>query len=190
MSVAAAPADRRPTLHTERLRLAPLSETDLPHLVAMNGDPEVMRYLTGRPATPEEVAAELPGLLGGERGLGLWSGYLADGSFAGVWFLTGDPGDPGAGELGWRLPQSAWGHGLAAEGARALVAHGFGTVGLERLWAETMAVNTRSRRVMDRLGMRHVRTEVGVWDDPIPGWEQGEVVYELRRPAGPDPAAP
>jgi len=59
--------------------------------------------------------------------------------------------------------------------------HGFVTVGLRRLWAETMAVNTRSRRVMERLGMRYVRTRVGEWDDPIPGWEQGEVVYELTR---------
>jgi RimJ/RimL family protein N-acetyltransferase len=67
------------------------------------------------------------------------------------------------------------------EGASALVAYGFETVGLERLWAETMAVNTRSRRVMERLRMRHVRTDVREWDDPIPGWEQGEVVYELTR---------
>ena len=183
------PAHRRPTLHTERLRLSPLAEADLPHLVAMNGDPEVMRYITGRPSTPEEVAAELPGLLGDERGLGLWSGHTGDDSFSGVWFLTGDPDDPTAGELGWRLPQSAWRLGLAVEGARALVDHAFGTVGLDRLWAETMAVNTRSRRVMERLGMRHVRTDVREWVDPIPGWEQGEVVYELRRAAASGPSA-
>ena len=45
-----------------------------------------------------------------------------------------------------------------------------------------MAVNTRSRAVMERLGMRHTGTEVRHWEDPIPGWEQGEVVYELTRP--------
>jgi RimJ/RimL family protein N-acetyltransferase len=170
----------RPTLVTERLRMTPLAGTDLPHLVAMNGDPEVMRYLTGRASTPQEVADELPALLRDEREMGLWCGYDAA-SFAGVWFLTADPDDPGAGEVGWRLPRSAWGRGLAVEGARALVAHGFETVGLERLWAETMTVNARSRRVMERLGMRHVRTDVRDWDDPIPGWEHGEVVYELTR---------
>lgn len=171
----------RPTLRTDRLTLTPLSEDDLPHLVAMNGDAEVMRFIAGRASTPQEVTAELPSLLRDDRGMGLWCGY-DDGSFAGVWFLTIDPDDPTAGEIGWRLPQSAWGRGLAVEGARALAAYGFETVGLERLWGETMAVNTRSRRVMERLGMRHVRTEVREWDEPIPGWEQGEVVYELSRP--------
>jgi RimJ/RimL family protein N-acetyltransferase len=170
----------RPTLRTARLTLEPLAETDLPHLVAMNGDPEVMRFITGRPSTPQEVADELPGLLGEEGGMGLWSGYDA-GSFVGVWFLSADPDDPRAGELGWRLPRSAWGRGLAVEGARALVTHGFETVDLERLWAETMAVNSRSRRVMERLGMHHAWTEVREWDDPLPGSEQGEVVYELTR---------
>lgn len=170
----------RPTLRTARLRMTPLAESDLPHLVAMNGDPEVMRFITGRASTPQEVADELPGLLGDARGMGLWSGY--DGAtFVGVWFLTVDPDDPEAGELGWRLPRSAWGRGLAVEGACAVVAHGFETLRLQRLWAETMAVNTRSRRVMERLGMRHVRTDVREWDDPIPGWEHGEVRYELTR---------
>jgi RimJ/RimL family protein N-acetyltransferase len=171
-----------PTLVTARLRLAPLTEGDLPHLVALNGDPEVMRYLTGRSMTPDEVAAELPSLLHSERGLRLWSGYDAHGTFAGVWFLSADPDDPDAGEIGWRLPRTAWGRGLAVEGARALVEHAFTTVGLGRLWAETMAVNAGSRRVMEKLGMRHARTEVCEWEDPIPGWEQGEVVYELTRP--------
>ena len=36
-----------------------------------------------------------------------------------------------------------------------------------------------SRRVMTKLGMRHVRTDHRQWDDPLPGSEQGEVVYEV-----------
>ena len=173
----------RPTLRTDRLRLTPLTEQDLPHLVTMNGDPEVTRFVTGRPLTPAEVAVELPDLLSDERGLGFWCGYADDGSFAGVWCLTVDRDVPDSAELGWRLPQHAWGRGLATEGARALVEHGFVTVGLERQWAETMTVNAPSRRVMEKLGMRHVRTEVREWDEPIDGWEQGEVVYELARSA-------
>jgi RimJ/RimL family protein N-acetyltransferase len=169
----------RPTLRTDRLTLRPLSEADLPDLVAMNGDPEVMAYI-GRPMTPEEVAAELPGWVRGDGGFGLWTG-IAEGSFAGVWFLSRDPDDDAAGELGWRLPRHTWGRGYAVEGARALVDHAVEALGLTRLWAETMAVNTRSRRVMERLGMRQVSTYVGEWDDPLPGWEQGEVVYELPR---------
>lgn len=167
----------RTTLHTDRLTLRPLAEGDLDDLIAMNGDPEVMAFI-GRPMTAEQVAAEHPDWIRGDDDFGLWAG-IADGTFAGVWFLSRDPDDPAAGEIGWRLPRRAWGQGYAVEGARALVTHGFDTLGLRRLWAETMAVNARSRRVMDRLEMTHVRTDVHEWDDPIPGWEQGEVVYEL-----------
>jgi RimJ/RimL family protein N-acetyltransferase len=170
----------RPDLHTERLTLRPLTDDDLPHLVALNGDPEVMRFITGRALTPEEVMADLPRLTRSERGLGLWSGTDAHG-FAGVWFLVPDPDDAAAAEIGWRLPRVSWGRGLAVEGARALLTHAFETVGAERVWAETMAVNARSRAVMERLRMQHTATEVREWEDPVPGWEEGEVVYELTR---------
>lgn len=172
-----------PTLTSERLTLRPLTAADLPDLVALNGDPEVMAFITGRALTPAEVEADLPGLTRSEGGLGLWSGTDDDG-FAGVWFLIADPDDESAAEIGWRLPRNRWGHGLATEGARALLTHAFETLGTELVWAETMAVNSRSRAVMERLGMRHARTEVREWEDPIPGWEQGEVVYELTRPTG------
>jgi RimJ/RimL family protein N-acetyltransferase len=168
----------RPTLHTERLRFRPLETVDLADLVAMNGDPEVMAFISA-PMTAEEVAAELPAWIVGNGDFGLWTG-LAQERFAGVWFLSADPDDVRTGEIGWRLPRASWGHGYAVEGARALVRHAFDTLGLTRLVAETMAVNTRSLRVMERLGMAHVDTYVGAWDDPLPGWEQGEVVYELR----------
>jgi RimJ/RimL family protein N-acetyltransferase len=177
----------RPTLHTDRLTLRPLAEADLTDLTAMNADPEVMAFI-GPPMTAEQVAAELPDLVRGHGDFGLWTGLVGD-DFTGVWFLSHDTDDAEAGEIGWRLPRHAWDHGYAVEGARAVVAHGFGTLGLTRLRAETMAVNTRSRRVMERLGMVHVRTWVGEWDDPIPGWEQGEVVYQLTS-SRPGPSRP
>ena len=79
----------------------------------------------------------------------------------------------------WRLERRHWRQGLETEGALALVRHGFETVGLRRIWAETMAVNTGSRGVMRRLGMRHVSTEVRTWDEPLPGAEEGDVTYEI-----------
>jgi RimJ/RimL family protein N-acetyltransferase len=169
----------RPTLHGERLTLRPLVDTDLPDLVGLNGDPEVMAFI-GAPMTPAEVAAELPAWVEGRGDFGLWAG-LADEAFVGVWFLSADPDDDRAGETGWRLPRAAWGHGYAVDGAVALLDHAFDTLGLDRVWAETMAVNVRSRRVMERLGMQHLRTEVRDWEQPIRGWEQGEVVHGLTR---------
>jgi RimJ/RimL family protein N-acetyltransferase len=169
----------RPTLRSDRLSLRPLCDGDLPDLVALNADPEVMTFI-GPPMSAAEVASELPAWVAGQGEFGLWAG-LCDGDFVGVWFLSADEDDDRAGETGWRLPRAAWGHGYAVEGAEALLRHAFDTLGLERVWAETMAVNPRSLRVMERLGMQHLRTEVRDWEDPIPGWEQGEAVYELTR---------
>jgi hypothetical protein len=44
-----------------------------------------------------------------------------------------------------------------------------------------MAVNARSRAVMPKAGLRHGRTVYLSWPDPLPGNEQGDVEYRLRR---------
>ena len=88
-------------------------------------------------------------------------------------------------ELGYRLRRARWRRGLAVEGARELVRYGSEELALKRIWAKTMAVNLRSRAVMERLGMRHTSTEVRSWEHPIEGADQGEVTYTLwiTRPA-------
>lgn len=80
-----------------------------------------------------------------------------------------------------RLLRSAWGRGFATEGSRALVDKAFTDLGVVRVHAESMAVNTRSRRVMVSVGLGHVRTFHLQWDDPLPGTEHGEVEYALTR---------
>jgi RimJ/RimL family protein N-acetyltransferase len=179
----------RPTLVTERLRLEPLTTEHAEHLVALDGDAEVMRHLTGHARAREEVLDEWLPVLTRDAGpagvLGYWAGFaLGDRqqvSFAGWWGLNPAPEDEREAELGYRLRRDDWGRGLASEGAAALLEHGFATVGLVRVWAQTMAVNTASRRVMERIGMRVARTWVGEWNEPLPGWEQGEVEYEITR---------
>ena len=52
--------------------------------------------------------------------------------------------------------------------------------GVTRIVASTMAVNTASRHVLHKVGLVCVGTQVHEWDDPIPGWDQGEAEYELR----------
>ena len=42
-------------LETERLILRRFTEDDVDHLVALDSDPEVMRFLTGGPPTPRDV---------------------------------------------------------------------------------------------------------------------------------------
>ncbi len=152
--------------------------------MALDGDAEVMRYLTGRARARAEVLEEwLPVMsrdAGTEGRLGYWAGRTGAG-FVGWWCLNPAPEDPGDAELGYRLRRDAWGHGYATEGALALLAHGFENVGLDHVWAQTMAVNRASRAVMERLGLEFERTWVGEWNEPLPGWERGEVAYGLTR---------
>ncbi|OLT10150.1 GNAT family N-acetyltransferase [Pseudonocardia sp. CNS-139] len=177
-----------PYLETARMVLRPLAATDLDDMAALHADPAVMRYL-GRPATREEVRDErLPWYLGcAERHPGF--GYFAaaekaTGVFLG-WFLFRPPQDreprPGEIELGYRLHRAAWGRGLATEGSVALVAKGFTQLDVRRVVATTMTVNRGSRRVMEKAGLRHVRTYHADFPDPLPGSEEGEVEYALTR---------
>jgi RimJ/RimL family protein N-acetyltransferase len=170
-------------LRTERLVLRRFTPSDVDLLVSLDSDPEVMRLLTNGVPTPRSEIADvvLPRILDDYARTGLgWFAAEHQGSFIGWLGLRPGPGH-GEAELGYRLRRAAWGHGFATEGARALVHTGFTDHGLRRVWAQTMAVNTASRRVLERAGLRHVRTFHPHFDDPIPGTEHGEVEYELLR---------
>ena len=54
-------------------------------------------------------------------------------------------------------------------------------MGARRVWAQTMTVNEPSRRVLERSGLRFVRTFHLEWPEPIEGTELGDVEYELLR---------
>ncbi len=174
-------------LETERLVLRELTPADAGHLHALDNDPAVMRFINGgRPVSPDEVRTrELPHRTRrypctGE--CGYWAAEDRTGRFLG-WFELRplDEASAQTVELGYRLRRDAWGRGYATEGARALVRTAFRAWGAERVVAFTMAVNTRSRRVLEKTGLRHVRTFHGDWPEPIPGAEHGEVEYALTR---------
>ncbi|MEU9172186.1 GNAT family N-acetyltransferase [Streptomyces sp. NPDC048420] len=175
-------------LETERLRLRAFTEADVEHLVALDGDPEVMRFLTGgTPTPPESVRARtLPRLLHDHPGLGTRGYWAAEekptGTFLGWFeFRPLDDDSPAVVELGYRLNRAAWGRGYATEGSRALIDKGFTDLGVERVTANTMTVNRGSRRVMEKSGLTYLRTFHSDWPHPIEGSEEGEVEYELLR---------
>jgi RimJ/RimL family protein N-acetyltransferase len=177
------------TLTTQRIRLVPLSDEHLEHEVELDSDPEVMRFLgNGRARSREEVEAVHRARLAAAEpvaGLGFWSGFVG-GEFVGWWILQPpereDQGPvAGQAELGYRLRRRYWRQGLASEGSRELIRHGFEDLGLDRIFAETMAVNVASRATMASVGLRHVRTFHLEWDEPLPGTEEGEVEYAITR---------
>jgi RimJ/RimL family protein N-acetyltransferase len=62
-----------------------------------------------------------------------------------------------------------------------LIAKGFAEFDVQRVVASTMAVNTASRRVMEKSGMRLVRAFTADWPMSIPGDEHGDVEYAISR---------
>ncbi|MFG6198313.1 GNAT family N-acetyltransferase [Nonomuraea sp. JJY05] len=176
-------------LRTDRIELVPLSDEHLEHEIELDADPEVMRYLgNGRARSREEVEVlhgQRLAVAGHVAGLGFWAGFV-DGRFVGWWILEPperiDQGPvEGQAELGYRILRRYWRQGLASEGARELIRHGFEDLRLSRIFAETMAVNTASRATMTALGMEHVRTFHMEWDEPLPGSDLGEVEYAITR---------
>ncbi|MFN8633105.1 MAG: GNAT family N-acetyltransferase [Chloroflexota bacterium] len=174
-------------LETERLILRRATAEDVDALVELNTDPEVTRFINGGKPIPRDVVEDEVGhwLHYYERfaGYGFWIVVeKASGDFLGWVHLrpTGD-GAPDEPELGYRLTRAAWGRGYATEASRALVERAFREHGAQRVFATTMSVNLRSRRVMEKAGLRFVRTFFLDWPDPIEGDELGDVEYALTR---------
>lgn len=177
-------------LETDRLVLRRFSESeaDVDRLLGLDNDPEVMRFINGgRPTTRDAVRAEvLPRFLHdcpciGDRAF--WAAEEREtGQFLG-WFVLRPLEDHGCAvvELGYRLRRAAWGRGLATEGSLALIRKGFTELGVRRVTANTMTVNTRSRRVMEKAGLRYVRTFFEEWPDVIEGSGLGDVEYALTK---------
>ena len=62
-----------------------------------------------------------------------------------------------------------------------MIDRGFEQFGVERVHAETMVVHTASRRVMEKAGMRLIRTFMADWPVRIEGDEHGDVEYAITR---------
>ena len=171
-------------MNTARLALRPVGPADRADLVALEADPEVMRYLNGGRPVPEAGIPDADFLTPrGTEAEVLAAHALATGRFIG-WFALFDDGlvdGLRTAELGYRLRREAWGNGYGTEGARALVSEAFDRRAFDRVRAQTMAVNLGSRRVLEKVGFQHVETIFPTFAHPIPGSEQGEVIYEVRR---------
>lgn len=175
-------------LETDRLVLRRFTEADVDNLFALDSDPDVMRFLgDGTPAPRDVIQNEvLPKFLHEyERfaGYGFWAATLkSTGEFLGWFeFRPREGGSLDEVELGYRLRKSAWGRGYATEGARALIRKGFTELGVQRVVATTMTVNSASRRVMEKAGLSFVRTFHQSWPNYIQGAEHGDVDYALSK---------
>jgi RimJ/RimL family protein N-acetyltransferase len=179
--------DAESELRTARLTLRRWRGEDREPFAVLNADPEVMRYFAEPMSRAQSDALVARIEAGFERnGYGLWALELHEsGAFVGFTGLGEVPFEAHftpAVEVGWRLARAAWGQGYATEAARAALDFGFERIGLEEVVSFTVAGNARSRRVMERLGMRRRPEED--FDHPcLPAGHplRRHVLYRLER---------
>ena len=168
-------------------QLRPVTVADLDALVALDADPEVMRFINGGQPTPRALAAEvlLPRMLAAATrpGLGFFAVESAEGTFMGWAHLRLDSFESAWAEIGYRLARPFWGQGVATAASRLLVRRAFDELGFDVVSARTMPENLASRRVMEKVGLREswrfvfpARVLPGLIVPEVEG-----VLYTLRR---------
>ena len=147
-------------IETARLILRPWIEGDRQPFAEMSADPAVMEYLlplSGREEADGWIDRQMAHLA--EHGFCFWAlEAKEDCAFVGAVGLLQigyEAHFTPAVEVGWRVSRQFWGQGYAPEAAAASVRFGFGRLGLSEIVANTVAKNTSSRRVMEKLGMSH-----------------------------------
>jgi ribosomal-protein-alanine N-acetyltransferase len=146
-------------VETARLRLRMFTQGDLDALAAIASDPEVMRFIgPGKPLTRDEVQFNLSSIINAfrRRGFGRWAVEKKEsGALIGYCGLSLGSGQSSV-EIAYLLARGEWGRGIATEAARAVLRYGFERLKLDSIAAYTRPDNFRSRRVMERIGMRYV----------------------------------
>ncbi len=175
-------------LRTPRLVLRSWRNADLPPFAALNADPEVRRWFPNvlTRAESDEQAARFR-LHDEEHGFSFWAveapGVAPFVGFVGLFVVRFPAPFAPAIEVGWRLARAHWGCGYATEAAGAALAHAFGPLGLREVVAFTVPGNAASRRVMEKIGMRH--DPAGDFDHPnLPDGHamRRHVLYRIPRP--------
>ncbi|GIF72433.1 GNAT family N-acetyltransferase [Asanoa siamensis] len=170
------------TIETERLTLRGWRDADLDALAAINADPEVMRYiLDGSVRDRQRTSQDLRAMIRGwdERGFGLFAVDVREtGAFVGWAGLAVPeflPEVMPAVEIGWRLAREAWGRGYATEAAAASLQFAFDDCALDRVISIRHVDNTRSARVMAKLGLAFESHTV------VPDYDQPVAVHAITR---------
>lgn len=177
-----------PELTTERLRLRRWCDADRAPFAAVNADPLVMATL-GPPLDRAQSDAMIDRIEAhfDERGFSLWCvdvlGSWRSIGFVGLSVPRFDAPFTPCVEIGWRIGSAYWGLGYAPEAARAVLAYAWDVVGLDEVVSFTAATNTKSRRVMDKIGL--VRDPDGDFEHPdVPVGDplRPHVLYRGPRP--------
>ena len=156
----------RAKMETERLILRPWKETDAEDLFKYAKDPEVGPPAGWKPhRSVEESLAVIRKILAipGTYAVVLKGTDVPIGS---VSLMFADVSDLANGEkeceLGYWLGKPFWGQGLIPEAAREMLRHAFEDLGMEKVWCGYYDGNTKSKRVQEKCGFRHMWTTENV----------------------------
>jgi [ribosomal protein S5]-alanine N-acetyltransferase len=163
-------------LRTQRLTLRPLTQTDAPLVQKLAGEKDVASTTRLIPhpypsGMAEQWIRALPELYQRAEMIN-WGVAMAEGPLLGTIRLTLNPVDNHA-EMGYWIGKPFWNNGYCTEAARAVVDYGFEVLGLERIYANYLARNPASGRVLHKLGMqqegvlRRHRRKFGRYEDLV-----------------------
>lgn len=179
-----------PTLHTARLRLRPVAETDADDLFALHTDSFVLRYWDEPPWDAHERAAQFIArsrrLAESGSGARVVVDRVSDDAFLGWCSLNGWNPDFRSASLGYCYTEAAWGQGYATEAARELLTWAFETLDLNCVQAETDTRNLACARVLEKVGFVRegtLRQDCIVNGDVSDSWVYGLLRGELRASA-------
>ncbi|KZK06600.1 acetyl transferase [Lactococcus cremoris] len=143
------------TLATERLILRKLQLEDATEMFNYASNPEVVRYTSFEPHDSVETTKSTIANFFLPDGLNHW-GIVekTSGQLIGEIFLNIIKEK--IVEFGWILNQNSWGKGYMPEAARCLFKLCFNELGIEVIQAEHLTENSKSGRVMEKLGMKHL----------------------------------
>ncbi len=152
--------NRLAILETDRLILRRWLVSDREPFVRLNADPRVMEFFPALLA-PEETVSMIDRIEAhfNAHGFGPYAVEVRQGhtfiGFIGLHIPNFDAPFTPCVEVAWRLAAEYGGQGFATEGARAVSEYGSQRQGLDEIVAFTVPANTKSRRVMEKLGMKH-----------------------------------
>jgi RimJ/RimL family protein N-acetyltransferase len=131
-------------------------------MALINKDPKVMEFMPGvlteqeTKASVQKMDAEFD-----EHGFGRFACELKETGeligYVGLSVPTDKLAFAPCAEISWRLGSHYWGHGYATEAAQAVLYEAFTQYNLPEVFSWTVPANTRSIRVMEKLGMTHDR---------------------------------
>ena len=147
-----------PILRSTGSLLRVLEGSDVPALYEIFGDPEVMRYWSSPPLDSAQAAGNLLDKIHlgfSDRRLFQWG--FADsnaGTVIGTCTLLHFEPAHRRCEIGFALARNRWGRGEASRAVAAVVEYAFSVLDLHRIEADVDPRNSRSLRLLERLGFK------------------------------------